>query len=112
MQCPSQSYTELQRFAATLHSKVDQKQRSHNSLTMLTPFRLRFLLARYLWLVVTLVVILVDLLTAMPGMKKSIGGVGSGFGEQNGEGGRLIDFAVSHDLVVVYTLFKIRNSIL
>ena len=60
-------------------------------------------------------VILVDLLTlltAMPGMKKSIGGVGSGFGEQNGEGGRLIDFAVSHDLVVVYTLFKIRNSIL
>ena len=57
-------------------------------------------------------VILVDLLTAMPGMKKSIGGVGAGFGEQNDEGGRLFDFAVSHDLVVAYTLFKIRNSYL
>ena len=35
---------------------------------------------------------------------------GFGFGERNDEGGRILDFAVAHDLVVVNTLFKKRDS--
>ena len=35
---------------------------------------------------------------------------GYGYGVRNDEGGRLLDFAVAHDLVIGNTLFKKRNS--
>ena len=35
---------------------------------------------------------------------------GFGFGERNDEGGRLLDFAVAHDLVIGNTLFEKRDS--
>ena len=35
---------------------------------------------------------------------------GFGFGERNAEGGRLLDFAVAHDLVIGNTLFEKRDS--
>ena len=37
---------------------------------------------------------------------------GYGYGVRNDEGGRLLDFAVAHDLVIGNTLFKKRNSYL
>ena len=35
---------------------------------------------------------------------------GNGYGVRNDDGGRLLDFAVAHDLVIGNTLFKKRNS--